>query len=339
MSFPDPPRGQGGSITNTMFSVIIPLYNKAPYVEKAIRSVADQTFREFEVIVVDDGSTDLTAPQPPKGGAGLTYSDIEQLIDGKGILIKQKNSGVSVARNNGVAQAKYPYICFLDADDWWAPTFLEEMKALIDEFPDAGIYGTSYYKVKNCKYIPANIGVEEGFVKGEINYCQVYAKSLWMPLWTGAVCIPKTVFENEQGFKPALKLGEDFDLWIRIVLKHKVVLLNKPLAYYNQDVEIQDRAIGPRLYKPEEHMLFTDYGELMENEDFKYLFEKLAIYGLLPYYLDNVNAVEVKNILERIDWKNTDSEFGKYYSMPKFITTFYFRLKKVFSKIKTLLKK
>ena len=322
-----------------MFSVIIPLYNKAPYVEKAIRSVAAQTFCEFELIVIDDGSTDLTAPQPPKGGAGLTYSDIEQLIDGKGILIKQKNSGVSVARNNGVAQAKYPYICFLDADDWWAPTFLEEMKALIDEFPDAGIYGTSYYKVKNGKYIPANIGVEEGFVKGEINYCQVYAKSLWMPLWTGAVCIPKTVFENEQGFKPALKLGEDFDLWIRIAQKHKVVLLNKPLAYYNQDVEIQDRAIGPRLYKPEEHMLFTDYGELMENEDFKYLFEKLAIYGLLPYYLDNVNAVEVKNILERIDWKNTDSEFGKYYSMPKFITTFYFRLKKVFSKIKTLLKK
>ena len=338
MSFPDPPRGQGGSITNTMFSVIIPLYNKAPYVEKAIRSVAAQTFQEFELIVVDDGSTDLTAPQPPKGGAGLTYSDIEQLIDGKGILIKQKNSGVSVARNNGVAQAKYPYICFLDADDWWAPTFLEEMKALIDEFPDAGIYGTSYYKVKNGKYIPANIGVEEGFVKGEINYCQVYAKSLWMPLWTGAVCIPKTVFENEQGFKPALKLGEDFDLWIRIVLKHKVVLLNKPLAYYNQDVEIQDRAIGPRLYKPEEHMLFTDYGELMKNKDFKVLYDKLAIYGLLPYYLNNVNSAEVKSILDRIDWTNTDSEYSKYYKMPKSIAIFYFRIRKILSNIKRRLK-
>ena len=131
-----------------------------------------------------------------------------------------------------------------------------------------------------------------------------------------------------------MKLGEDFDLWIRIALKQKVVLLNKPLAYYNQDVEIQNRAVGMKFYKPEEHMLFTDYGELMENEDFKYLFEKLAIYGLLPYYLDNVNAVEVKNILERIDWKNTDSEFAKYYRMPKFLTILYFRIKKKLSNIK-----
>ena len=317
-----------------MFSVIIPLYNKAPYVEKAIRSVAAQTFREFELIVIDDGSTDIAAPQPPKGGAGLTYSDIEQLIDGKGILIKQKNSGVSTARNNGVALASYPYICFLDADDWWAPTYLEEMKALIEEFPEAGIYGTGYYIVKHSRIRVATIGVNDGFEKGEIDYCRVYAKTLCMPLTSISVCIPKYIFEKENGFKPALKLGEDFDLWIRIALKHKVVLVNKPLAYYNQDVEIQNRAIGPRLYKPEEHMLFTDYGEMMENEDFKILFDKLAIYGLLPYYLNNVNAVEVKNILERINWKNTDSEFAKYYRMPKFLTILYFRIKKKLSNIK-----
>ena len=317
-----------------MFSVIIPLYNKAPYVEKAIRSVAAQTFREFELIVIDDGSTDNSfeianqligeilidsTTNPPLGGLrGAT----------------QLNSGVSTARNNGVALASYPYICFLDADDWWAPTFLEEMKALIEEFPEAGIYGTGYYIVKHSRIRVATIGVDDGFEKGEIDYCRVYAKTLCMPLWTGAVCIPKPVFEKENGFKPALKLGEDFDLWIRIALKHKVVLVNKPLAYYNQDVEIQNRAIGPRLYKPEEHMLFTDYGKMMENEDFKILFDKLAIYGLLPYYLNNVNAVEVKNILERIDWKNTDSEFAKYYRMPKFLTILYFRIKKKLSNIK-----
>ena len=148
-----------------MFSVIIPLYNKAPYVEKAIRSVAAQTFREFELIVIDDGSTDNSfeianqligeilidsTTNPPLGGLrGAT----------------QLNSGVSTARNNGVTLASYPYICFLDADDWWAPTFLEEMKALIEEFPEAGIYGTGYYIVKHSRIRVATIGVDDGFEK------------------------------------------------------------------------------------------------------------------------------------------------------------------------------
>ena len=249
-----------------MFSVIIPLYNKAAYVEKAIRSVAAQTFREFEVIVVDDGSTDIVAPQPSrnkigtgsKGGAGLSYSDIEQLINGRGRIIKQKNSGVSVARNNGVALANHPYICFLDADDWWAPTYLEEMKALIDEFPDAGIYGSSYYIVKNGRERPAAIGVEPGFEKGTINYCQVYARTLIMPLWTGAVVVPKAIFDEQKGFKPTLKLGEDFDLWIRIALRHPVVLLNKPLAYYNQDVEVASRGVvQDKIYEKSSFITFN----------------------------------------------------------------------------------
>ena len=151
-----------------MFSVIIPLYNKAPYVEKAIRSVLNQTFKEFELIVVDDGSTD--------DSLSVAKNCLLQTINYK--LIEQHNQGVSTARNNGVKQAKYPYICFLDADDWWSPTFLEEMKALIDEFPDAGIYGSSYYIVKNGRQRVAPIGVDNDFSKGLIDYFRVYAKTL-----------------------------------------------------------------------------------------------------------------------------------------------------------------
>ena len=318
-----------------MFSVIIPLYNKAPYVEKAIRSVAAQTFREFELIVIDDGSTDNSfeianqligeilidsTTNPPLGGLrGAT----------------QLNSGVSTARNNGVALASYPYICFLDADDWWAPTFLEEMKALIDEFPDAGIYGTSYYIVKHSKKRVATIGVENDFSKGYIDYCKVYAKTLCMPLWTGAVCIPKTIFESEQGFKPALKLGEDFDLWIRIALKHKVVLLNKPLAYYNQDVEIQNRAVGSKLYNPNEYFIFSDYDEFKKNIDFKYLYDRLALYGLLKYYLADKNSNEVRHIINQINWSEHEKKYQFYYLiLPKDIVRFYFFSLKKLSLIK-----
>ena len=149
------------------FTVIIPLYNKAPYVSKAIGSVLAQTFTDYELVVVDDGSKDDSAEMAAKAMAGRTDCR----------LIRQANAGVSMARNNGVAASRGDYLCFLDADDWWEPTFLEEMSKLIAEFPDAGIYGTSYTIVNETKHKTrvAPIGVEAGFGKGYINYCQVYA--------------------------------------------------------------------------------------------------------------------------------------------------------------------
>lgn len=286
--------------------------------EKAIQSVLTQTFQEFELIVVNDGSLDN--PLPPKGGYENASMDMPVDINlgdtpplgGWGVLT-QENHGVSVARNNGVKAAKYDYIAFLDADDWWSPTYLEEMKSLIEQFPEAGIYGSSYYKVKNNQLVPAIIGVQPGFEKGLINYCQVYARTMYMPLWTGATIIKRDVFESETGFKPILKLGEDFDLWIRVVMKYPVALLNKPLAYYNQDVEQTYRAIGDKLYEPQEHMLFSNYGEFMKNPDFRFLFERLALYGLLPYYLSGKNKKEITEILARIDWAKHELKYKLYY--------------------------
>ena len=122
------------------FSVIIPLFNKAPYVKKALESVSDQSFRDFELIVVDDGSTDdsLSVAKSVLEGSAIDYQ-----------LIHQENAGVSTARYNGVATSHGDYICFLDADDRWTSSFLERMDVLIREYPNAGIYGTNYYIVKH----------------------------------------------------------------------------------------------------------------------------------------------------------------------------------------------
>jgi len=305
-----------------MFSVIIPVYNKAAYIEKAIRSVLNQTYQEFELILVNDGSTD--DPLPPKGGDKALRLQKFGSFNHKIAIIEQDNQGVSLARNNGVKIAKYDYIAFLDADDWWEPTFLEQMKGLIVEFPQAGIYGSSYFKVKNGKTIQANIGVDAGFERGLINYLQVYAKTLYMPLTSISIIIKRSVFESEQGFKPGLKLGEDFDLWLRVCLKYPLAFLNIPLAYYNQDVEEKNRAIGYKLYEPEQHMLFTDYGDLVLDPDFRELYEKLAVYSLLPYYLENKNKKEVDLILKGINWNNHGLRDRLYYNfLPKHLTKFY----------------
>jgi len=316
-----------------LFSVIIPLYNKAAYIERAIQSVLSQTFQEFELIVVDDGSTDDPFVQLSVISYQLSVDAPENFK--KIRVIQQRNQGVSTARNNGVKLAKYDYIAFLDADDSWETTYLEEMNGLIAAYPNAGIYGSSYFIVKNGKKRIAPIGVEKDFDRGLINYCQVYSKTLCMPLWTGATILKKSIFEEEHGFKPGLKLGEDFDLWIRVATKQPVAFLNKPLANYHQDVDLANRAIGEKLYKPQENMLFTNYGGLNNNPDFVCLYERLALYGLLPYYLKGKNKKEVKGILSQIHWGQHELKYRLYYRLlPRQLVLLYNELMRLGSQIK-----
>ena len=308
-----------------MFSIIIPLYNKAAYIQKAIMSILSQTFREFEIIIVNDGSTDNSLEVVRN--CPLSTVDCQ--------LIDQPNKGVSTTRNNAVKLAKYEYIAFLDADDWWSPTYLEEMKKLITDFPEAGIYSSGYYIMKMNVKTVASIGVESGFRSGYINYFQVYANKLAMPVWTGATIIKKSVFDSVHGFKPDLKLGEDFDLWVRVILKYPVAFLNKPLSYYNQDVELANRAIGKKLYEPGEHMLFTDYGDLNNNPDFRILYERLAVYGLLSYYLAGKNKSEVETILSQINWSDHSFKYRLYYKIfPKGLVNFWMYILKIGSALK-----
>ena len=302
-----------------MFSVIIPLYNKAPYVAKAIESVLGQTYRDFEVIVIDDGSTDQSL-------------EVAKTFENKSItIISQPNSGVSTARNNGVKIAKYPYICFLDADDWWHPTFLEEMKRLITDFPDAGIYGSGYYIVKNGQERIAPIGVPQGFERGIIDYCEVYAKTLCMPLTSISVVIPKHIFDEEEGFKSQLKFGEDFDLWIRIALKHKVILVNKPLAYYNQDVDVNNRGVAVhKTYSPVNHFIFNlDY--LYDNEKnnhrLKILLDKLRVYILLKYRMQRAFPKEYNAEIKKVDFSVQPLGVRLQYYLPVWFLKQYYGLK------------
>ncbi len=288
------------------FSVIMPLYNKAPYVCKAVESVMEQTYKDWELVVVDDGSTD---------GSG---DAVKPVNDSRIRLIRQENSGVSAARNRGVAESTAPYICFLDADDWWEPTFLEEMAGLIERYPDAGIYGTGYYIVKNRRKRRAPIGVDEGFTEGEINYCRVYAKTLCMPLTSISVCMPRAIFEEAGGFPTAIRLGEDFLLWLRIALKNKVILLNKPLSNYNQDVDVTYRGTH-HLRAPKEHMLWQlEAYESLEktNSDYKQLIDNLRTYSLMNYLLDKQYRDAAREELAKVDWGRQPSHVQQLYRHP-----------------------
>ncbi len=311
------------------FSVIIPLYNKAPYVAKAVGSVLAQTYTDYELVIVDDGSSDESA------------AIASQMIIGHDNchLIQQENAGVSMARNNGIAASHGDYLCFLDADDWWEETFLEEMTKFIEDCPEAGIYGTGYTIVNETKHKTrvAPIGLETSFEKGYINYCQVYAKTLAMPLWTGAVCMPRQVFDEMGGFPKGIKLGEDFLLWIHVALKYKVAFLNKPLSFYNQDVDVVHRGVG-RLHKPEEHMLWnlTDLEPLEKTDaDYKQLVDGLRTFSLLPYYLSKQYHEAARKELDKVDWDRQPNKIRKRYERPVFLLKIEYALRKLGSWVKS----
>lgn len=270
------------------FTVIIPLYNKAPYVEKSVRSVLAQIYTDYELIIVDDGSTD--------GSLDVVKAVLEGT---SAVVTSQHNQGVSVARNNGIAIAKGDYICFLDADDWWAPTFLEEMDAFIKDYPEAGIYGVNYFYVKNGR-AQSRIDIPTGY----IDYFAEYARIMQMPITSISVAIPRGVFKEVGYFRPELLLGEDFDLWLRVAFKHKVAFLNSRLAYYNQDVDVKGRGTG-RLCPPCRHILWNldcYSAEEQKNAGYKKLIDNLRAYSLMPYYLSDEYGSSAREELDKIDW-------------------------------------
>ena len=309
-----------------MFSVVIPLYNKAHYIEKAVASVLAQTWPDFDLIVVNDGSTD--------GSAGRLSGCTDRRLR----VINQANAGVSVARNTGVGQAKHEYIAFLDADDWWHPHFLEEMNRLITGFPDAGLYGCGYYVVKNGLHTPAQVGVPTGFSAGYIDYFAVYARTFWVPINCSFAVVKKSVFEEQNGFNPVLKFGEDLDLWVRIALTYKVAYLNQLLAYSNQDADPTNRALGTdRCWKPAEHVTFN-LGDFARHEYqtpmLKIVLDGLRVRSLISYRLNNWYRGEVQAIISRVNLKKQPLFYRFIYQWPLPVVRAYFRAKQVGSIVK-----
>lgn len=205
------------------FSVIIPLYNKAEYIERCLQSVINQSYSSFEIIVVNDGSTD--------GGELKVKIYQNETI----YLINQPNQGVSVARNIGVSHSKYDFVVFLDADDIWERNFLNELNNLIDRYPQAGIYGINHFnKYGNGKITFENYnwlfgGQTSGIIE---DYFKIFANLGKSPFSNSGCCFPKDIFNKVGGYQPGIKTTEDSDLWCRIALNFDVAFYIKPLAIY-----------------------------------------------------------------------------------------------------------
>ncbi len=205
-------------------SVIIPLYEKVASVARALDSVLAQTYRDFEVIVVDDGSTDE--------GAAVVRSYNDPRVR----LFSQPNSGVSVARNRGVKEAACDWVAFLDADDSWATDFLETVLALRARFPQASVCGTAYQLsslsgcVAQSKYHGRLPTTHDG---GLIDY--FVGSTAPSPLHSSAVLIRKQALIEAGGFPVGIVFGEDHDTWLRLALRFPIAWSPCPKVMVYED--------------------------------------------------------------------------------------------------------
>ena len=206
------------------FSIIIPLYNKEQHIKSTLESALAQSFQDFEIIVVNDGSTDDSC------------AIVESLEDHRIKLFTIKNQGVSHARNYGIEKASSDLIVFLDADDLWRNNHLENLNELYKAFPNCGLYASAYLKKNEKILIPVihkNIPSTEHWMGIVENYFE--SSAINSIAWTSAVMIPKSIIETVGNFNENITLGagEDTELWIRIALNHPVAFSNTVTAIYN----------------------------------------------------------------------------------------------------------
>jgi len=204
-----------------MISIVIPLYNKAATVERTLRSILKQTVRDYEVIVVDNGSTD--------GGERI----VRQINDTRIRLINQDKQGVSAARNKGIEESKYEWVAFLDADDEWESTFLETVLKLAEKYKECDVCATAYYRCakdgQKQEILLNSTKESKDFVFD--NYFEVASQSD-PPIHSSSIMAKKSALISIGGFPQGVHQGEDLLTWARLASKYKIAYCREPQSIF-----------------------------------------------------------------------------------------------------------
>lgn len=209
------------------FSVIIPVYNKADTITESLNSVLNQTYDDFEIIVINDGSTDHFFET-------MKPFDSEPKVR----IISQNNAGVSVARNTGIHNSQGDYICFLDADDLYLNNHLEILNTLIDKYPNCSYFATSHLTVMPNKAQYESSRFLKNFSTDFIcdNLFHLLNRTSDGIINTNSVCVKRELFITDNiFFQPNEKIGEDTDVWFRIALKHSIVISKIITTVYQRE--------------------------------------------------------------------------------------------------------
>jgi len=276
------------------FSVIIPLYNKENYVESALKSIFNQTFTDYEVIIVNDCSTDKSVEKI-----------IAYLSDNVRLIEHEKNKGLSATRNTGIQNAKADYVTYLDADDLWKPNFLETIHRLITNFPKAKIYGTNYEEIYADKILKPYNGsaILVANFEGIIDFFKINIKQ---GIYNhGSVCFHKSVFEKVGYYDENIRFSQDIDFNIRANYYFELAYSNTNQMSYFMQTDNQITRSSIIHYQIPNYDKYEDWAKL--NPDLKkqldflryVLVKKLKKDGDKTLWKKTIMPIHLKNL----NWK------------------------------------
>lgn len=300
------------------FSVIIPVYNKEKYVQAAVKSVLNQTFTDFELIIVNDCSTDNSRKEVSK----IISEQIK-------IIEHHENKGLSASRNTGIKNATGNFIAFLDADDEWKPDFLATIKSLISTFFEAQLFATNYEELyadgikvihnQKLSKLGNDFLVDDFF---ELNL----GKPIYFP---GSLCVKKTVFDEIGYFDEKITYSEDVDFNIRTNLKFKLAYSTKALVTYTMFSENQITNSSVK------NKIFPDLNQYEIYTENKFSLKKYLDFNRYIF----ARKFKAQNDLERfqkitseINFKNLNYKQKLLLRLPNSIVNLIFKTKSLFLK-------
>ena len=232
-------------------SVIVPVYNKALTVRRSLESIRTQTFEKFEVLIINDGSTDQSAEE--------VRGYLSEIKDSRFRLIEQANSGPGAARNRGISEASNPYLAFLDADDEWLPHYLERSHAALEQAgSEVAAVVMGWFDEPGHSSCFSYISFPAGVVRLTAQTPPQIVASLMVTMWPCTTFVRKEPVVRFGGFKVPHRFAEDVHLWMKIALHLPILILREEAALFHRDASALSgnykgmRPIEPFLESPEE---------------------------------------------------------------------------------------
>lgn len=293
-----------------LISVVIPLYNKEANIADTLQSVMHQTFLDFEIIVVDDGSTD--------GSHTVVETFIREQAD-KSVpirLIRQPNGGVCSARNHGIREAKGEYIALLDADDQWDKDYLQEQMRMVSDFPEAAMWGINYAETYNGKLIRRlRTGLPDGYRGYVDNYFRIPERQSDL-FCSSSVVIRKQVFATTGMFDERLRYSEDIDMWFRIIATHRVAFYDRYMVFYLYDAS--NRAMNrKRLLRYWLPFFIDKYAGYKTNTAFYRRVNRWSAVAIKRvYFSDKSQRSDAKEAIRKLDFSVIPFKYRLLFNLP-----------------------